>query len=286
MNLKLVDRKYYTDEKFTIVRKKNSESEAIHTHDFVELVYIFKGKSVHMVDGEEYSLTGGDALLINYGCEHSFSTVDCFEYADIIIKPEYINSSLKGVYNAFSLLSLNGFKEFSSLIDSKKRLIHFSTEEQKKIETLIEIVENEQSCGDAGGDLIRHSIINTILTMVFRKMSFKLKERMNIDSELLAYISENCSEPLSLKKVSDMCFCNPSYFSRAFKNFAGVTFSEYLLKTRIKKACNLLEKDDIKIETVMEKCGLSNRTRFYESFLKETGLTPLNYKKSKKQIHN
>lgn len=282
MSVQLINRKYYTNEKFNIEQKSNHKGELAHTHDFVEFVYMFKGKCTHIVDKEEYLLCGGDALFINYGSEHTILPSNGIEYVDIIIKPEYINTSLKGSSNAFSILSLGGFDEFKSLVDAGKKFIHFSSDEQKRMETLIDILLNEQNHGDPGGEVIRRSLINTILTMVFRKMSFEFKNKMNIDNELLIYINENCQEALTLKKIAELCFYNPAYFSRAFKKFAGVTFSEYLLKARIKKAHQMLENSDMKVETVMQKCGFTNRTRFFDSFMKETGLTPLGYKKSKK----
>ncbi len=282
MLVKLIDDKYYTDDKFNIFKKISTQNEKCHTHDFIEFVYIYKGKCIHKVDNEEYAMSKGDALLINYGSRHSYIPKNSVEYVDIIIKPEYINERLKGVFNAFALLSLNNFKEFSNAVDSGKKYIHFSTEEQSEIETLISLAESELKFKDDGSELISHSVINILLTMIFRKMSLKLGEKMTINNELLVYINENCGEPLTMEKISHMCFYNPSYFSRAFKSFAGMTFSQYLLKCRIKKACFLLLNEDCKIETVMDKCGFSNRTRFYECFRKETGQSPLDYRKSKK----
>ena len=94
-------------------------------------------KQWQVVDGVEYPVKAGDALFINYGSTHAIEVVGDLIYADIIIKPEYISESLKGVENAFALLELDGFKEFAKTVDRNDRMMHFSEPQRKQIEGLI-----------------------------------------------------------------------------------------------------------------------------------------------------
>jgi len=282
MALKLLDEKYYIDEAFTIRREKNFEyvKEKAHTHDFVELIYVYEGKVNHKVDNTEYSLGRGDLLFINYGCRHSFETDDNLEYVNIILKPDFISRSLKGEKNVFSLLTLSSFNEFSNKVNRAKQFIHFSKEERNRVEALISIMEDEERKNN-GSDFVLRSALNIFLAIVFRQMSFSLKEHFEINSELLVYIRDNCGERFSLKDVAAKGSYNPSYFSRAFKKFTGIPYLEFLSKCRVEKACVLLSSTDKKIEEIISECGFSDRTRFFKLFYKEIGITPLQYRKNK-----
>ena len=41
-----------------------------HTHDYIEIVYMCKGKSVHIVNGTRIELKAGELLFLGKGAEH------------------------------------------------------------------------------------------------------------------------------------------------------------------------------------------------------------------------
>ncbi len=284
MAITLYNKRYYADEPFIIKRNKSAEfaEEPMHTHDFIEFMYVYKGKSQHTKDSENFSMGKGDLLFINYGSTHGYTSDGNFEYVNVIIKPDYVSKSLTGVENAFALLTLANFKEFSEKLNRAKSHIHFDEAERTQIETLIEFMEKERENQSSGSEVIARSALDIFLTLIFRKMSLPLSDRMYLNSELLEYIKNNCGEDMTLNKVAAMCFYNPSYFSRAFKGFSGFGFTEYLTKCRIKRACELLISTELRTDDIMAKCGFSNRTRFFNKFYEETGLSPHKYRKYKK----
>ena len=280
MALKIFDKQYYIDEPFSVMRKKSNRhiTEDAHTHDFVELIYVFDGRVRHTLDGTDYSLQSGDLLFINYKSEHSFSADGNLEYVNIILKPDFISQSLRGEKNVFSLLTLSSFNEFSATVNRTRQFMRFSGEQRREVEALISIMEKEGAEG--GSEFVLRSALNVFLAIVFRKMSFSLSERLAINPELLVYIKNNCGEKLTLRDIAARCSYNPSYFSRAFKKFAGMSFMDFLTKCRIEKARTLLSESDRKIEEIIAECGFSDRTRFFKLFADETGVTSLKYRKS------
>ena len=284
MAITLKNERYYADEPFIIKRGRTTyfDEEPLHTHDFIEFMYIYKGKSDHIKDGVKFSMSKGDLLFINYESTHGYTSDGIFEYVNVIIKPDYVSKSLTGVENAFALLTLANFKDFSETLNRAKSHIHFPEDERAQFETLIELMEKEKENQHSGSEVISRSALDIFLTLIFRKMSLTLNDRMYLNAELLEYIKNNCGEDLTLNKVAAMCFYNSSYFSRAFKNFSGLGFTEYLTKCRIERACELLVTTDLKADTIMAKCGFSNRTRFFNKFYEQTGLSPHKYRKCKK----
>ncbi len=282
MSLRIDKNKFYIDSSFELHRSCKITEYEKHTHDFAELVYTYSGKGVHTVNGQDFPVSKGSLLFINYGSEHSFKSGDGLDFVDILIKPEFISDGLKNVENAFALLALEDFKEFESIIGRDNCCIEFWGEEQKRLEMLISIIENEQNNGLSGRNLMLHSALNLLLTYVFRKMSLPMKHNIAVNSDLLLYIKNNCSEPLKLDTIANSVGYNPAYFSRIFKEFSGKNFTEYLKIARIEKACLLLENTDIKVSDIALQVGYSDKTKFYKAFKQLVGYSPLEYRKSKK----
>lgn len=284
MALTILNSKYYFDEGFMIerVRCPACTTVPIHSHDFVEIVYICSGNGNQTVKNNTYSISKGDVLFMNYGSTHSFCSHEGFEYVNILIKPEYISQNLCGIENAFALLSLSEFKEFNQTINTARCFMHFSKQERSHIETLIELMEKESANPSSGSQLVLRSSLDILLTTIFRKMSLPMNEKMHLDSELLQYIKDNCGEALTLKKVSAMCFYNSSYFSRAFKKYTGIGFTTYLTQCRMERARELLIDTDLRIDDIIEKCGFTDHSRFFRVFAVYAGCSPLQYRKSKK----
>ena len=273
--------KFYMNGDFCIKRKAFRTSQK-HTHDFIEIVYIIKGKGTHAVDGRSYPVSSGDLLYINYGCTHSFESIGGFDYFEILMKPEFVSEGLRGSENAFSLLTIKDFNEFADSVNKDNCLVSFSGEERKTLESVINLTYGEVENGKQGSHLILSSALNILLTLIFRKMSLPMHKEGSVDAKLLNYIKENCHTHITLEQLAERCSYNPAYFSRMFKSYAGVTFSEYLTVCRMERAKELLCSTEMPVESIIGESGYSNRTKFFADFMKNAGCTPLNFRKSKK----
>ncbi len=286
MALSTLNNKYFISGPVSVMvaRSPYGINEPEHKHDFIEFVYMLKGECLHIIDGKEYRVSHGDMLVINYNQTHSIKGNDNIKYINILVKPEYINASLANTDNAFSLLNLSEFMDFAEILDKSKIKIRFSGEEQKKIEAIITSLLQETKSATPGHELYIRSQFNILLITIFRKMSLSLDMSFKgVSDELLSYIRMHCSEKLSLTQLAKMCSYNVAYFSRIFKEFAGMNFTEYLRTVRIEKAKELIENSDMNITDIAYEVGYVNKTRFFAHFRSVCGMSPLDYKKAKKR---
>lgn len=275
-------RKYTMPDAVQIQRQKGFASPP-HTHDFIEFVYIIKGSFVHTVDGNEYPLTKGSLVIINYNQTHSFYGDENSEHYNILMKPEFADEQIKSKDDIFALLDVSGFEDFKKLINRGKSVVKFSLEERKHFESIMLLLEKELENKDCGYRATTRSCINLILAMIFRKMSqpdFISDEIVN--ESLLTYIKEHCNEKLTLGSLSRGKHYNTSYFSRVFKKYTGMPFTEYLKRARIETACELLLNTDSKIDDVCFRVGYSDKTKFFKDFRNFTHTTPLKFRKKSK----
>jgi two-component system response regulator YesN len=94
----------------------------------------------------------------------------------------------------------------------------------------------------------------------------------------LEYIKANYANELSMTMVSNYVSLNYSYFSQAFKEYAGMSFVQYLKKLRIDKAKELLETTELKVMDIGERAGFENTKHFNRVFRESVGVAPLEYR--------
>ena len=272
--------KYFTDQSCYITKATRGVNTPLHTHDFLEIVYVFSGNSLHTVNGMQYAASAGDLLFIDLGCTHSFTCGKRFSYANIILKPEFISREPQGFNNAFSLLQLDDFKDLRQVVDPSNRLVHLSPEESELFEGFIKLVLSEQNANNGGKELLLRSVFNALLIFTFRKMALPMKEEGEIGVQLLDYLKANCTQRLSLEKISADCHYSPAHFSRLFKKYTGQTFTQYVTSCRLDVACRLLCETEMSVDEICSESGFTNRTKFFTSFEEKFGCTPLKYRKT------
>lgn len=93
------------------------------------------------------------------------------------------------------------------------------------------------------------------------------------------YIGEHFeSSEFSLNVIAAHIGVSPSYFSSIFKQETGQSFVEYLTKTRIDKACELLRCTTLRTAEVGEQVGYNDPHYFSATFKKVMGQSPKDYK--------
>jgi AraC-like DNA-binding protein len=86
-------------------------------------------------------------------------------------------------------------------------------------------------------------------------------------------------EDLDSEKISREVGLTPGYFGSLFKKETGLSFIDYLNKTRIKKAEELLLSTKQDISQIAFQVGYNNLFNFYRVFKKIRGKTPAEYRK-------
>ena len=76
-------------------------------------------------------------------------------------------------------------------------------------------------------------------------------------------------------------FMDETYISRLFRQKTGVRFNAWLNRRRLEEAENLLRfQRELTMEAIAEKTGFSSAKYFIESFKKQKGISPLQYRKN------
>ncbi len=92
------------------------------------------------------------------------------------------------------------------------------------------------------------------------------------------FIGEHSAEPLSLQQVAKRAHLSSCYFCRKFKDTTGLSFTEYVARTRVEAAKNLLINPQVRISEVAFEVGFQSLTHFNRVFRDITGQSPTKFR--------
>lgn len=99
-----------------------------------------------------------------------------------------------------------------------------------------------------------------------------------VESPLVAraklYITEHQDEEVSLRQVAAAVNTSAFYFCKMFKQATGLTFTDYLARTRIEKVKNLLLNPHKRISEAAYETGFQSLSQFNRVFRRVTGQSP------------
>lgn len=268
------------DEKIKVGSSSHNRNIKAHRHQFIELVYIKSGTGIEKIDEQEYRVSHGSLLFINYGQVHSFiPDKESIECINVLITPQFLSEELIDGESITNIFAHSMFAEFTQKDTIATQCITFTGEELKRIDDLIYIMEKEYYEKKQGYKSALHGYVRVLFTYMLRKLHNNEIIINDIMPDILKYISTHVSEKLTLSEIAAKSFYNPTYFSKLLKKNFGKSFSAYIKELRMEKAVQILKESNENIETVMRQCGYADKKLFYTHFKESFGVTPGKFRK-------
>lgn len=92
---------------------------------------------------------------------------------------------------------------------------------------------------------------------------------------------ENSMQHISAEAIAGQLNISYSWFRRFFRKYTGMAPGQYLAQLRIRHACELLEQTNLPVQTIAEQLHFESSGYFSVYFKRQTGLSPLEYRKNK-----
>ena len=134
------------------------------------------------------------------------------------------------------------------------------------------------------GELIRDSNLYLFLSKL---ISIRPKNSLPTDNasaleeyvkSAIDYIEKNYAKDISVNEISNYIGINRTYFSHIFKNIMSQTPMEYIVATRIDKACLLLKNSNLTIADISNSVGYNDQFVFSKQFKRIMGTSPSKYR--------
>ena len=92
------------------------------------------------------------------------------------------------------------------------------------------------------------------------------------------YIKERFQERITLDEASQAVNASTRHFCKVFKQATGMTFTDYLARTRVEKAKQLLQNPHLRVSEIAFETGFESISQFNRSFKRITGKSPTQFK--------
>ena len=96
---------------------------------------------------------------------------------------------------------------------------------------------------------------------------------------ILSYLTEHYNRPFSMAELARQAGMSESQFSRYFRRATGNSFTDFVNRLRVNKACQLLMETDLYITNICYDAGFNNVANFNRRFLEIKGVTPKEYRR-------
>ncbi len=128
--------------------------------------------------------------------------------------------------------------------------------------------------------------LSVYLTNVFYRFvgyvfDFRKFEHTDIMHKAVSYMRENLSQRVTLEGLAAQVSLSRSYLSTIFKSELGRTFTDYINTMRIEKSKEYLLNTSLSLVEISDLVGYSDQSYFTKKFVKQTGMSPGQYRKKR-----
>ncbi len=262
-----------------------------HWHDEIEILYFMNGNFKVKINMESFPVEEECFFFVNPGEIHS---VDCSGPATesaIVFHPCILNFEHYDLAQTQLIQPLTkGEIQLPRFLDSSHPAFHKIKKEYLDIlnvfhQTGMFLSSEYQTVTE---DIASQLFIRAgFLKMLGFLSSFSLLTqpekaddyRVQIIKSSLEFIRKHYQEKIYIRDLAGNASMNEQYFCRFFKKILGKSPITYINEYRIKQAIILLQTTDSPVMDICLDCGFNNLGNFLREFKKDTGFTPLQYRK-------
>ncbi len=253
-----------------------------HRHDFIEVVYMCRGKTTHIINGSSVTLSEGELLFLGKETEHEILPAGKDDIAvNFIILPQFFDTTLKMIEDEESPLRRFILGSLKSKNDSPGYL-YFKVSGVLPVRNLVENLLYTLISNTSNKRRINQTTMG-LLIMQLLNCTDKLSHENRHDAflgDVFRYIEENYYDG-SLSDLANLLHCDLFRLSREIKARTGKTYTELLQEKRLSQAAFLLKNTNLKISDISSSVGYENESYFHRIFVSRFGLTPKKYRDSK-----
>ncbi|HBE85905.1 MAG TPA: AraC family transcriptional regulator [Lachnoclostridium sp.] len=253
-----------------------------HCHNYIELVYMCSGSTVHVINGSSIvRLDTNDLLLIRQGTRHAVEPADREDIAvHFFLLPEFffhleLTIEDGGVLRRFFTGSASGKHSVADYL-------HFHLQDMLPAKNLLENMIWSMMGDKKGREEINQATMRILIMELFYNVDKAELHDMAQYEEKIAMTAyqylENNYPTATLEEFSALSMQPSYYISRLFKRHYQVTFTECLQLIRMMRAANYLTSTSKPVEEIIAEVGYENNSYFHRLFKERYGLTPKQYR--------
>ena len=240
---------------------------SMHEHkNLIEILLLYSGAGIYIIDGERYIAKKGDLILYNSGSVHdefggsgnNLSTY-CIALSNLKLANLPVNKILP--------------KEYSPILPSGEYF-----DDLLNVFQAIERESYRPNCAETA-NLLALALVSKVCTM-FETHGLPRREKVpSLSSRAKDFIDAHYTENIKLEDIARAVYTNVYNLSKVFKAEIGISPMKYVILRRMGEAQNLLINTDMTITRIALSVGYNNSNYFQNVFKDFMQMTPKEYRK-------
>ncbi|MCY0091775.1 MULTISPECIES: AraC family transcriptional regulator [Bacillus amyloliquefaciens group] len=292
--------KVYKNEEYSIGKQfpfnlvscnhKPGEVYEIHSHEFVELIYVKSGNGYHTYKGHTSALNQGDVFIIKPGETHGYEIDEHSQLNTylLVFQPEILQKELRVLSEVETFIDFFYLQIFFQLNYEFKTKLTLNPSEQIKMNLLIKTIQEELKKKGLGYELlIKTKLIEMFIFLSRIYEEYKITAGKDPDDDFLIikrianFVENQYAKQITLEQISQLAGMSKSTFTSKFKKQIGTNLIDYRNIIRVKVAKHLLITTKLKIIVIANQVGFADLSNFNKVFKREVGMSPGEYRKRK-----
>lgn len=257
-------------------------NDIVHSHDYFEVCYVFKGSCRLQFEKETHSFKTGELCIIAPMSVHEIIVDDeSSVLINVSIRKSTFDSAFFNLISRKDLLSIF----FRTLLyeQPSANYLSFITDNSEDIRFIIKNLFMEGYRDDLYANNCCISWVNILFSNILRNYSQSIRfynYKVAPDFSLvLKYIQQNYRR-LKLKDLACSFHYNESHLSTLIKKNTGLSFTELITNFKISESVDYLLNTDMSIEKIAEIVGYNSSDHFSRTFKQHYRCSPQQYRKA------
>lgn len=262
--MRLVDSRKYT----MLMHIKGIVNNAVvesHWHEWVEILYVIRGKQTVFSGDKSFEVEAGNIVFIGSTTPHKL-VIDNGEH---YTRCYHIHAGVFVENKCLEAMTGNVF-----IVRDTETVVGL-------LDKLADCVEDKSVISQ-----VQHTAYLLLLISKLLQEHGYRGNSENIDFHeslyrMCVYIQVNYAENLTLSSIAEKFEYSPQHVALLFRRYKKVSFLEYVNSIRIHKAKYSLAHTNTRVINIAYECGYSSEHTFIRNFKKIMGVTPQAYRKRK-----
>jgi len=250
---------------------------AEHSHEFNELVLVWRGNGLHILNDRPYRITRGDLFYIRAEDRHAYASVNDLVLQNIIYCPERLTLNLDW---AAHIPGLDGrepipyWRMGSSGMAQARQVISQLEHESAKTDPL----------SDPLAETLFAQLVLTLKRHRYATDNLSATRSEALLDKLITALANSLNRAFLLEQFCEQNQCSERTLRQQFRTQTGMTINHYLRQLRICHAQYLLQHSELMIGEIATRCGFEDSNYFSVVFTRETGVAPSQWRQRSRAL--
>ncbi|MDI9469544.1 MAG: AraC family transcriptional regulator [Bacillota bacterium] len=248
----------------------------MHAHEFMELVLIAEGATLHSFGGQTQIMTAGDFFVILPGDQHSYIDTKRTALYNCLFMPELLEQHRERLGRIPTL-------DFLYAADDKRQELHkvrLDVISRQRVTRLLDEMIRESQERRTGWQTEMEALFLSLL-VIYARMADESRVELEENSahyrqvmQAVEFIENNYQNNCQMEDVAAAAGLSPSYLTRQFRAYLGSTPIAYARQYRVNRAAELLLETDAPLSAIASATGYRSLSVFSRQFRQLTGQSP------------